>query len=388
MIADLGSEQFERRRAQALTEELAEDLRVLYVAVTRAKFRCYLAWADARTENTPNASALAWLLEFADAGFSGQQEKFKTLCAANPETFAFKLLPVSCGIGQIYRKSATAQTLQAKSRQRSLHTPWQMSSYTALSALSLNDAPELPADKAGEIQATMEPSSTLLPRGANTGNVVHELLEKNSCADLAQRKDISQQRNQACRRYGLMLERPEVIDELLRAVVATPLSKTDSSFCLMNLEEKRCLKEMPFYLSMRTMDAAYINRILQDTPAFQPLSAKQLSGYLTGFIDLICEHQGRYYVMDYKTNDLGDYEPQTLTEAMREHNYGLQYWLYTVVLHRYLAQRLQDYRYDSHFGGVRYLFVRGMRPDMPMSGVYQDRPDLAKVEALARLFGG
>ncbi len=91
--------------------------------------------------------------------------------------------------------------------------------------------------------------------------------------------------------------------------------------------------------------------------------------------------------MDYKSNRLPDYQQETLTHAMRAHNYGLQYWLYTVVLHRYLQQRLADYDYDSHFGGVRYLFVRGMLSGEAMSGVYQDRPDFDKVEALAALFG-
>ena len=62
--------------------------------------------------------------------------------------------------------------------------------------------------------------------------------------------------------------------------------------------------------------------------------------------------------------------------------------IYTLVLHRYLQTRLPDYDYESHFGGVRYLFVRGMQPEQPMSGVYQDRPELAKVEALAKLIGG
>ncbi len=155
-----------------------------------------------------------------------------------------------------------------------------------------------------------------------------------------------------------------MLDELLQAVVATPLSDKDPAFCLMNLAEARCLKEMPFYLSMQAMDAGQINRILQDTPAFQALTAKQMCGYLTGFIDLICEYDGRYYVMDYKTNGLPDYEQETLTHAMREHNYGLQYWIYTVVLHRYLQARLPDYDYETHFGGVRYLFVRGMRPEL------------------------
>jgi exodeoxyribonuclease V beta subunit len=144
---------------------------------------------------------------------------------------------------------------------------------------------------------------------------------------------------------------------------------------------------MPFYLSIGVMDTYQLNLVLQDSPAFQPLNSKQMSGYLTGFIDLICEYKGLYYVMDYKTNSLPDYKPETLTFAMREHNYGLQYWIYTVVLHRYLQIRIRDYDFATHFGGVRYLFVRGMRQELAMSGVYQDRPELEKVEALAALFG-
>jgi exodeoxyribonuclease V beta subunit len=91
--------------------------------------------------------------------------------------------------------------------------------------------------------------------------------------------------------------------------------------------------------------------------------------------------------MDYKTNYLPDYSDAHLTLAMREHNYGLQYWLYTVVLHRYLQNRLPDYDYEKHFGGVRYLFVRGMLPDVPLRGVYQDKPDLKRINELVTLFG-
>jgi exodeoxyribonuclease V beta subunit len=108
---------------------------------------------------------------------------------------------------------------------------------------------------------------------------------------------------------------------------------------------------------------------------------------LTGFIDLICEYQGRYYVMDYKTNGLESYQPDNLTNAMREHNYGLQYWLYSVVLDMYLQSRLPNYSYEEHFGGVRYLFVRGMQADVAMSGVYVDKPDLEKLKALVKVFG-
>lgn len=391
-IVDLGSGDFERYREMALKEELAEDLRVFYVAVTRAKYRCYIAWGDVRSQDTANDSAMAWLLEFADADFSRQQAKLQ----AFQDKAAYRLLDVPGELIGSYQKAIADTQLQAKKRKRSLYTTWQMSSYTGLSALSLHDAPELPEDKAGEqmIIAKSEPVSAAmeLPRGAHTGNVVHDLLENNAFIDLARRKDIAMQRDKACQRYGLKLERPEMLDELLQAVVTTPLSVTNADFCLMNLADHQCLKEMPFYLSMQAMDAAQINRILQDTPAFQPLTAKQMCGYLTGFIDLVCAFPGsgtgRYYVMDYKTNSLPDYSPDSLTHAMREHNYGLQYWIYTVVLHRYLQTRLPNYDYESHFGGVRYLFVRGMQPDQPLSGVYKDRPDLERVEALAALFGG
>ncbi len=390
-IIDLGSEDFERRRELALTEELAEDLRVFYVAVTRAKYRCYIAWADVRSENSANDSAMAWLLEFAEADFAAQQARLQSF----RDKAEYRLLEVPGDTTGSYQKTPAHPPLQAKKRKRSLYTYWQMSSYTALSALSRHDAPELPEDKAGEPMPVAAPelssAASELPRGAHTGNVVHDLLENNAFIDLARRKDIAAQRDKACRRYGLKLERPQMLDELLQAVVATPLSATDADFCLMNLQEKQCLKEMPFYLAMQTMDAARINHILSDSPAFQPLTAKQMCGYLTGFIDLVCTFPGaapQYYVMDYKTNGLPDYSQDSLIHAMREHNYGLQYWIYTVVLHRYLQTRLPDYDYETHFGGVRYLFVRGMQPDQAMSGVYQDRPDLERVEALAALFGG
>jgi exodeoxyribonuclease V beta subunit len=395
-IVDLGSGDFERRRQLALEEELAEDLRVFYVAVTRAKYRCYIAWGDVRSQTAANDSSMAWLLEFAKTDFFAQQARLQAFQDQAGQAFAYRLLGVPGDTTGSYHQTVADIRLQAKKRKRSLYSHWQMSSYTALSALSLHDTPELPEDKSGEQTSIVTPepgAQTIeLPRGAHTGNVVHDLLENNAFIDLAQRKDIAVQRDKACQRYGLKLVRTEILDELLQATVATPLSATNVDFCLMNLAETQCLKEMPFYLSMQAMDAAQINHILRDTPAFQPLTAKQMCGYLTGFIDLICvfptSGTDRYYVMDYKTNGLQDYSPDSLTHAMREHNYGLQYWIYTVVLHRYLQTRLPDYDYETHFGGVRYLFVRGMQPEQAMSGVYQDRPDLERVEALAALFGG
>jgi len=394
---DLGSEKFTQHRQQAITEDLAEDIRLFYVAVTRAKYRCYIAWADVRSKQKANTSALSYLL-FVQTGqnrqedllktdFSSQQSTLQAISKQIPEAIQYQLLKTSAAIQGSYQNDTIQQKLTARQRQRSLATNWQMSSYTALSALSQHDTPELPIDKAQEQQNNTEDEQILsLPKGAHTGNVLHELLELIPFKALSEGADIDKLRDQSCLRYGLHCEQPKVINDLLQQVVQTPLTSEGPSWTLANIGEQYCLKEMPFYLSIHNINVVKISAILKDCSAFQALSAKHLSGFLTGFIDLICEYQGRFYVMDYKSNWLPDYRPESLTAAMREHNYGLQYWIYSLVLHRYLQQRLPEYDYESHFGGVKYLFVRGMEKETPMSGVYQDRPDLVRIEALGNLF--
>jgi exodeoxyribonuclease V beta subunit len=387
LIVDLGSPDLDKHQAQADFEEHSEELRLAYVALTRAKYRCYVAWANARTDAKPNDSALAYLLDFAEQDFSGQQTVLYDLQKQHPQAFAYRLLDSPEEITGEFKQAAQHLKFQARIRQRKLHTVWQMSSYTALSALSLSESPELPKDKAGEHDAITQnipiDAAKLLPAGVHTGNVVHDLLENIPFNKLAKHEDITELRDKACQRYGLKLAEPGLINTLLYNTVSTPLSPLDNMFCLANVADAQCLKEMPFYLSMPSLSTQRINAILKHEPSFQLLNDKQMSGYLTGFIDLICEYDHRYYVMDYKTNLLPDYQADTLTHAMREHNYGLQYWLYCVVLHRYLHHRLPDYSFADHFGGVRYLFVRGMEPEQAMSGVFENTPDLSTLTALA-----
>jgi len=110
-----------------------------------------------------------------------------------------------------------------------------------------------------------------------------------------------------------------------------------------------------------------------------------------GFIDLVLRHQGRFYIIDYKSNRLGDrltaYEHDGLHAAIRHHHYDLQYLIYTLALHRFLSRQLPGYDYRTHFGGVYYLFLRGMRPSAgPRRGVWYDRPPYELIAALDRLF--
>ncbi|ERI51663.1 hypothetical protein N878_21860 [Pseudomonas sp. EGD-AK9] len=121
--------------------------------------------------------------------------------------------------------------------------------------------------------------------------------------------------------------------------------------------------------------------------ARQPLRADTLNGMFKGFIDLVFEHQGRYYVADYKSNwlgvDDGAYTHDAMAAAMASHRYDLQYVLYVLALHRQLRLRLAEYDYDRHLGGALYLFLRA-----PAHGVYLARPPRELIEQLDALFMG
>ncbi len=389
ILTDLGSDDFEVHRLKAIEEQLAENLRILYVALTRAKYRCYIVWANVRTKSNPNNSALAYLMEFYGDNFECQQQQLQNFAVQNSAVFTYMLLESEIELRGYYQAKQSVISFEAKPRKPFSEDYWCVSSYTALTALTQT---ELVEDQAGEQAGEQdkienEPVTISLPKGSHTGNVIHSLLEFNNFKKLADPEtEISEQRDRTCLRYGLTLDNPEVINQLLQTVVSTPLSLTDENFCLKNLNSWQCIKEMPFYLAIKLFKVSQINQLLKNCNAYRPLNEKQLKGYLTGFIDLICEYNGRYYVMDYKSNYLLDYEAESLIAAMREHNYGFQYWLYSVVLHLYLQNRLPDYNYQHHFGGVNYLFVRGMVVEEPLSGVYHTRPDLETLNALAAVF--
>ena len=136
-------------------------------------------------------------------------------------------------------------------------------------------------------------------------------------------------------------------------------------------------------LSAQALDALISQRVLpgQPRPALQP---RQLEGMLTDFMDLVVEHQGRYHVLDYKSNRLPDYAPPTLAQAVLAHRYDVQYSLYLLALHRLLKWRLPGYSPQRHLGGAIYLFARGI--DQPGQGVFFERPPHELIESLDQAF--
>jgi exodeoxyribonuclease V beta subunit len=114
------------------------------------------------------------------------------------------------------------------------------------------------------------------------------------------------------------------------------------------------------------------------------------NGLLTGFIDLLFRHEGKYYILDWKSNYLGDHlsyydGEDKMRAAMNEGNYHLQYLIYSVAVKKYLEQRIPDFNYEEQFGGVIYIFLRGAR-EGKQTGIYSTKPLLKEVEKIEALF--
>lgn len=397
--------------AQADAERLAEDLRLLYVALTRSVHACYLGLANipdgrAYKKSGLHRSALGYLLLNGAADCSGLEEGLNSL-QQNGCSVAVGQPPQGTIQRGLFDLPEVAQPdYQAATFQRQLRRDWRMSSYSALASHASHYVPPLPGldlevvDEAtetelsaGQLDLTPQQDIFSFPKGAQAGTFLHELFELLDFTD-CQPDALDSLLRERCQLAGYDESWVPVLQQLIDDVLHCPLNEDGLSLSLISNSQK--LVEMEFMLPSRGLNAPALTRL---TRQYDPLSQiaseldfEPLKGMLKGFIDLIFEYQGRYYVLDYKSNHLGDdttlYQPDNLARAMLEHRYDLQYQLYSLALHRFLASRIRDYDYEQHFGGVYYLFLRGMRASEPDNGVFFCRPSQVLVEAMDDLFKG
>ena len=157
---------------------------------------------------------------------------------------------------------------------------------------------------------------------------------------------------------------------------------------LSDLTSESAWAEMNFTLlthgvQAQTLDQIISTHVLPGQPR-APLQARSLQGLLTGFMDVVFEHAGRYYVLDYKSNKLDGYAPTDLAQGLLAHRYDVQFSLYLLALHRLLQARLPGYDYETHMGGAVYLFARGI--DQAGAGVFAHCPPHAMIEELDAAF--
>ena len=400
LTLDLASGQQDEHRLLAQKEDLAERLRLFYVAVTRAKHLCVMTWG--RIKNA-DQSAPAWLLHqaaSAEPEVSMPEEleqirgQLESLADASGGRMEVRDLPEPTGMTFQPAAEKTEQLRAAKPGSRVLHD-WRQVSYSGLTAGVETDHPDHDAvkDAAGASPSSLEIDDIFrFPRGPQAGTFMHALLEHMDFT-VTEKQVLTELVHRQLLRHGFDESWSQALLDMLRAVVETELD--DHGLCLAQVTQARRRDEMAFFYPLNDLSPASLRAVLGGTDLYVSTTDKlqfdPVRGLMRGFIDLVFEHEGRFYLVDYKSNHLGDqprdYDAEALRAAMRLHKYDLQYLIYTVALHRYLGQRVPGYNYQQHFGGVYYLFLRGMRQGHRY-GIYHDRPEQGVIEALDLLFAG
>ncbi|MCH2184333.1 PD-(D/E)XK nuclease family protein, partial [Myxococcota bacterium] len=447
---DLGSDDLAKHLKQAEFEAFAESVRLLYVALTRARHQVAVAWGRIKeVESSPLAHLLhplppseagalvgpAWLkamktycksLEEADEALD-----LNRLAESSDGAIVLEHLPAHFETPRRPVETSVSNLAVARTAGRSVVQTRFVSSFSRLVAGGVVGGPgvflqQLPEDhpasagrdydRAYDDPSWPQPSRVEeerapvvlydFPAGAGPGTLIHGVLERLDFQD-PDSTALNRLCVEAVQRAGwdTALAAPLVsgLDQALRTPLGGPLGE----FSLKDLPRLSRIDEMEFTLPVALDGTASLTprRLAEalanyaNTEGVQQYAARvanlafgSLAGYLRGFIDLIFRHENRYYVVDYKSNRLGpfleDYRAENLLKEMQRHDYILQYHLYSLALHRMLSIKMPGYTPREHFGGVYYLFLRGMSPQAgPSAGVYHDRPSEDVLAALSNVLG-
>ncbi len=388
-------------QTRALREALAEEVRKFYVAVTRARAACVMPWGCVKQADE---TAAHWLLHAARReaalGFDDPacEQALSELVARGNGHVAVSPLP-EAGAKRLSKTRSGTTEVEAAEFHGDVERDWRTWSFSRLVRGEARGSEADPAPGHGDAPlATGEarPQGTAMLGGARFGSAVHAALEH---ADFDAWRDIDgvseTQRDliaRSLRAQGLpgpgtiSLERAVAqVGGCMRGALSVPLA-CGTRLC--DVEPGRRCAEMEFHLRLTPSRVDALFALLHGH-GYQRGRAgfgiARLHGLLTGVMDLVFEHGGRYHLVDYKTNLLPGYDTDALREAIAAHDYDLQYLLYVLALHRWLREAVPGYDYDTHIGDVYYLFVRDLEDG---HGVHCDRPPRALIEAMDALFDG
>ncbi|NML36355.1 exodeoxyribonuclease V subunit beta [Chitinophaga sp. G-6-1-13] len=353
------------QKAAQQRQQVQEDRRLIYVAITRAVYKCYLF------NNTSNNKSS--FTKFMDAFRHYPPDpaliETKDSLPQEPE--------------QRYRKSKLATNRNAGNAPVSFflrEENWRKMSYTMLAAKPEQKPRIRSAQQENEYDNFI---FNTLRKGAKTGNLLHFIFENVNFSDDSQWEYWV---NEAIARFvpGQEEVYQPMLQELLQHVMHTQIKVGKTGFQLASVGRNKRLAELEFDFPVPLFRANMLNTLSDNeltvtVKRFSEDRNQELEGIMNGKIDLFFEHHHRYYILDWKSNYLGghveDYAPAALAAAMNDNNYHLQYLIYTVAVKKYLESRLPDFDYHKHFGGVIYCFVRGIRNNGNY-GIFTARPDL------------
>ena len=415
LVLDLGSDAEEAHRAMAKKEELAENLRLLYVALTRAKSRVYLVWGRFKGAGT---SAPAYLLHGPSPGLPDMPvdalaDHFKGLANEALLSSAKAILKRPYGEVAVVREIIDAGERYCPPPEESkvsgprrfsgrIDRQWRVSSFSSLVSSRAhseeeNDYDALSRPEPGDPSRLLEEPSGIFafPKGARAGAFFHDIFEHldfcDPCASATQHLVEGK-----LTQYGYDPSWRDIVCDMVEKVLGVPLDPNREDFCFGRVRNEDRLNELEFYFPLKSLAPDTVGGIVggwhlsQGVPeTSERLSFSPLRGFMKGFMDMVFRFEDRYYLVDWKSNYLGaraeDYGEPNLAKAMDENLYTLQFTFYSLAINRYLKLRVRGYDYDKHFGGGFYVFLRGVDPAKgPELGIYRARPPREMIEALSK----
>ncbi len=441
---------YRRHRAQAVAEERGEELRLAYVALTRARHQAVIWWASAwRSEHSPLGRLLFARDEEGNVAPHGERALHERVVAARLEALGARtpgrIAVERCMLGMpsAWTPGSREPTrLAVATFQRRLDARWRRTSYSDITAgadhgrvESEPEEPDLvadepPGEEEGEedaLGARGGPGALALaamPGGVHVGTLIHRVLRVTDFTAGDLEREVRARLDDVRVRRAVQIGDPEAVVAGLRAAIETPLGPLLGGVRLRDVARADRLDELAFELPLAGGDEP-TGRLALDAVAGvlrehvggadhplagyaerlgDPALRRELGGYLTGSLDLVIRLPGpRFAVLDYKTNRLAvpgepdagaHYRPAALSAEMRRAHYSLQALLYVAALHRYLRWRLPGYRPERHLAGVLYLFLRGMTgPERPAldgapCGVWAWRPTAPLLTELSDALDG
>ncbi len=406
----LSESERQRRLDQLLRNDRAEKMRLLYVALTRAVDKCIVYGGNIKSiQDSPLADVLG--KDFARLEYLSANSNIAVVSNWDDG-------------GDRYRPDAQELDMSAKEFGGCIERDWGVMSYSSLVSHDFvsidvrSDATLLGSDVGEDGLLDITDNLAPLPSSNKVGSAVHEILEEydfSSITDSFADEGILNK----LKKYGVLSSGAGTgssdkqiagIRNILSIVSKLPLEDVyNNSFTLSHIPAKNCVPEMSFYFPVRErISTSRLSEFFKRRGLAQYRGDGELTnvlaglglavqekgfreGFLYGLIDLVFEHNGRFYFADWKTNNLsryGGYGSAAVLASMGESGYLLQFYIYTVALNLFLRSRIIDFDYQTHFGGGYYLYLRGLDLVNPLQGVFYEAPSESDVNELIDIFTG
>lgn len=367
-------------------DEKLEEKRRIYVGITRAKYLtvCYTQEEKRYLEAT--------------SVFKNENSSF-----IHTDTIKIKKCETKSAAAEEKHSPETVLAGRPEEATREIKPDWALSSFSSIissgqsseeSAATADEDPENDYMPLTKEETTEEENIPMVqfPKGTEAGTILHTILENSDFASENNSETI-----RAILKKKMNFKSKEeletmtaTVNDCINSLCSVPMFEGGKTLRDVGKDEKT--SEMEFFITIKNdMQKGELSQIISDNYKTEELEGDNVrKGFLQGFIDLVVKVDGKYYIIDWKSNYLGesfsDYDEKHLREEMKKHNYYLQFMLYLTAFDRYMTTLDPEYSYAKDFGGIRYVFLRGIKTGNRENGIFAEKPDEKQLRQIQELF--